>query len=214
MKKHLSVLLIIMILLPVLTFSEGFHFSYRNGVEFGDTLADVKSKENGYPNSEDTNFLYYGNLQLSSIGNSAINYNFTDGKLTSILIDYNQNYGGREEIDSRLEEYNKINDGLARKYGDPSSSNEEDAIEYLTGAFFWYKNYYESNAHTEKNLVSFNQWVLNDTDYDVVIQHVLFEVDSSDWGAPHYCVHFLSYQNTDKDRNDSDLMNSIVDNDL
>lgn len=214
MKKFLSVLLMVVFLFPILSFGESFHFSFRNGVEFGDSIADVKTKEDKMPDREDSGLLYYGSIQLSSIGHSALNYNFTDGELSLILIDYNQNYGGREEAGSRQEEYSKINEGLIRKYGEPSASDEENADEIPTGAFYWYKNYYESKSHIEKALDSVNQWVLEDQGYNVVIQHVLFEVDSSDWGLPHYYVHFLSYQKVEMDDNRTDEINSIVDNDL
>ena len=210
MRKFFCYLFVFAISLTFISnaFCEDFHFSFRNGIEFGNSVEDVKSKENTKPDAEDENFLFYPHLQLSSIGNSSINYNFENGKLYQIMIDYNSNYKGWDDTSSRTEEYKKINDGLIRKYGEPSASDEKGAHEFPLGAYYWYKNYYENGSSVTKELISFNQWIMADQEYNVAIQHVLFEVNN------RYCVHFLTYQTIDSEESETNKLNSIVDNDL
>lgn len=210
MKRFFSYLVVVVIALTFMSdaFCDEFHFSFRNGIEFGDGVEDVKSKEDTKPDTEKENFLFYPHLQLSSIGNSSINYNFENGKLYQIMIDYNSNYEGWDDTSSRTEEYKKINEGLIRKYGEPSVSDEEGANEFPLGAYYWYKNYYESGSSVSKELISFNQWIMTDKEYDVAIQHVLFEVNY------RYCVHFLTYQKIASEESEMNKLNSIVDNDL
>ncbi len=212
MKNFLLVILVIVFFLPVLASGEQTTFSYRNDIKFGDTIAEVKGKESISPESEDKGFLYYGKMVLSTIGNSGINYNFSDGKLTRIIVDYNQNYGGYDNVNNRNAEYEKINDGLIRKYGKPDVTSEEDATIYPFGGLYWYNNYHESKSYSEQQLISITQWLINDGINDISIEHVLFEVQSSDWGNPKYCVHMLTYQLCD-DKLNTELDQSI-DNDL
>ena len=213
-RKALLVLMVLVLMCPALAQGDNHHFSFRNDIRFGDSIEEVKEKEEANPKQENNGSLYYGDMLLSTIGNSAINYNFTDGKLVRIIVDYNQNYSGsgNDDTKKRAKEYNKINDGLIRKYGEPEVTDEKNAVLYPFGGYYWYKDYYENRSFSEQKLISINQWTLYDGDNNIVIEHVLFEVQSSDWGYSQYCVHMLTYQ-LNNEENDRSL-EEAVDNDL
>ena len=105
-------------------------FVFRKGIQFGDSMDSIREKEkDSGVLSEDEGHLYYTEKELSGIRNSSITYFFEDNGLKAITISYDTNMSSAKAE----KDYQVINEGLIRKYGDPL---EQEMINPYPGGLF------------------------------------------------------------------------------
>ena len=152
-------------------YAEYYDFSYRIDIRFGDDMETVIEKDSmvGGVMRRD-NYLRSYTFALSGIENSYINYYFYDNKLIEIGLLY-----GDVDLDDAIKNYDVINDGLKRKYGQPVE-NIENIKTYQDGAIEKYNKYGENDESiNNKNLNAKNQWIIDVGEGNtVVIEHILF----------------------------------------
>ena len=123
MKRLLRMLMVMLLLgnaaLCEVAEVEAFVFSFRNGVQWRDTLEIVKEKEAGeavvWEDDERLSQLSYGNASVSNF-TADLNYNFLDGELSFIHYTF-QNLPE--------EEWNYLADAVSSKYGEPITADSE-----------------------------------------------------------------------------------------
>lgn len=124
----LAVMLLAMLALPAMA-EEGF--TLRNGVQFGDTMEQVKAKETLEWNlaSCDDNSLQTEEGTVAGISGVTITYQFDeDGKLEEVYWELPY----RTSANSSDSDYSKIYKALAEKYGSPLGYTN-DACYIITG---------------------------------------------------------------------------------
>ena len=179
MRKLLSLVLVIMMLLTSIAYAE--EFTLRNGIMFGDTMDEVLTKEtfeidevkdgSGEDSTDDTSdeveFPYYITTQedtLAGIGNSYIKYRFDANKTLREAIYYFETYSSKDTSDS---DYESINKGLVRKYGSPLGYSNGDC-------------YIFTGAALENAVISVYLWELLDG-YGDIRDYDEWDVDTGDY---------------------------------
>ena len=227
MKKRLGAMLIMvgLILTPMSVAAEDIlrdipeieNFSLHSGTMFGDTVANVKSKEEeaGFFVSDETEMgvsdekMVFFNGMFAGISDSGLRYTFhRDKSYTSPLL-YSSMYGfGYEQghdYDSQSEDFDTITEELIKKYGDPIYNEGEGTpfilLNYkgnnmVTGwAEYNYKK--QAFASDEIGIFKYNQWIVKTEDNYVLIDHCIHGTwfnSSSSW----YYDHNLIYLSLDK----------------
>ena len=196
MKKVIAVLITVCLLLSVFcAFGEAAEeFVYRENVRFGDSLEQIRDLYNRKIYQMDTTWLLTMKQSLSGIPGSSIGYYFDEDKLNKITNFYriSKNTGYDKEIN--LEDYRIIEEGLIRKYGDPTPETSE-TIHYEGGGF----RFYTFAAWT---FGEGKQWVLPYGNHNVVIEHVIWNTDEDT------SMHLVTYQWVETDAE------AVVDSDL
>ena len=172
-------------------FAEVYVFSYRNDIRFGDDMETVIEKDpmvGGVMRRD--NYLRSYNFALSGIENSYINYYFDNNKLIEIELFY-----GDIDLDDAIKNYDVINDGLKRKYGQPAE-DIENIKTYKDGAIEKYNQYDENDdSINNKILNAKNQWILDVGEGNkIVIEHILFNYTNRN---KIHKYHSVTYQYID-----------------
>ncbi len=168
-------------------------FSFRHDIQFGDSMKTVINKigyEQNRIRNEDE--LYSYNLNLSGINNSSIFYTFSNDKLIAMQLRY-----GCNDTDTDIINYNSIEEGLKRKYGEPVE--DVDNTTYYGSAFYLFNNFDNGDKSVlAKTAIGKNKWIIKANDNDkIVIEHILFnyQYGTSKDGTPELkYYHVLSYQ--------------------
>lgn len=207
MKQFVSFFLMVCLaLLTVSCFSEEADiFSFRNEIHFGDSVEEVLSKEDpGFDKEEKKNgsvYLTLDKIKLSGFEDCGLAYFFEDNKLIAINVFYEQN--SQTYYDTNLLEpgYQKIEEGLTRKYGEPTETDPDEIESFGNGAVYYYG--YRRGfrfEHATQRIISVNNNKL-------IIEHTL--VYQRGKSRSSSCLHILSYQMIDQTNT-----NQIIDNDL
>lgn len=174
-------------------------FEFRNGIRFGDSMAEVqeKEKEKLYPRNDHT--LVCPKLTMSGIKGSVLYYYFTEDALTSIEIMYCSKSYTEASFETELaESYTTIEEGLERKYG-TGVHGFSDIAEVPEGLILYFG---------EEKLLSMSQRIPSYDGYDVVIDHVSVREPETETLSSY--VHAVSYSVIEHGL----TKNDIVDNDL
>lgn len=175
-------------------YAEDFIFSFKNDIRFGDSRSIVHSKERSVSLVPDNpNLLRIDNTTLSGIENSTVIFTFEYDKLIEIKLDY-----GDTKLDVALVNYETINDGQKRKYGQPVE-DVKNTITYGGGVIEIYKKWgLGEDKITNKMLNEENQWIINiGEEYKIVIEHILFNYlykQDEDSEPETLVYHSVSYQ--------------------
>ena len=115
---------------------------------------------------------------------------------------------GSSTLEVALKDYDTINEGLIRKYGNPITDIENATI-YPQGAISTIRNYgEESEKVSDKVENAINQWVINvDEEKHIIIEHVLLSYNYTKYSEPEPKVqHRLSYQYIESNSQSTDLI--------
>lgn len=179
-------------------------FMFRNGIQFGDSMGSVREKEKNTGNlSEDENHLRYSELKLSGIENSLLSYGFQNDSLVSITLSYDCSMS----IGKAKSDYERINEGLIRKYGEPIEK-EEDIKPFPGGLFERCEPIFTEPQISQQNIYGKNQWMIPiENGRTLVIEHMALSYSA----FLTYVLHILEYQYIDVSRVNT---YDIVDSDL
>jgi len=164
-QKIIACILVAMLTLMLLSsvaFGEDFHF--RNDISFGDSIDTILEKEG-------QTFEVYGDkvfspyMTLSGIPNSTITYFFDNHKLNKIFISYRVR--SSKNIDTMMDPYNMIEEGLEQKYG-PAITNLNDMI-------FYRGNLLDPDHNAARTYYAVSQRTLVNDDSIIVIEHALYK---------------------------------------
>ena len=188
-------------------------FSLHKGSMFGDTVADVKAKEEadgsaklGIDYTDTSMCIMFYDGTFAGIGDSTLRYAFTKNDNTLYMTTYMFRNNDEElvkSIDNQNEEFDYITDELTKRYGNPFF-DEGDGIPFIYGKYDGYgmnttgfaqyyidKELFDDSPNIE--LKRYNQWLIKAEDKYVLIDHFVLR----EGGAGYY--HWLSYVNFDED---------------
>ena len=171
-------------------------FSYRNGIQFGDSRDAIREKELGRgSNVADTGELLYKDIVLSGIKHSSIYYRFDEeGCLSGIKLRYDNTNPNLQDCDYHGSKYDIIENGLQEKYGDEVDS---ELLMAPGGVVFDLREHYYGVT-----FIKSSQRIVNyDEKQEIVIQHVLAKAPDGD-----FYWHYLSYQLLDKNAENVDIV--------
>ena len=178
MKSFCRFFIIVIIVLSI--FSNSYaEFEYRNGIRFGNSIEDVLEKETvDLVNYQDKS-LVAESVTLSGIPNSKLVYRFSERKLEAIRIVY-----PADDKEVQEKDYNTIEAGLQRKYGDGSDILEDSII---------IRDYGLYEAINDKHVTSYinNQRIVSDDGKDIIIDHLMSTFETNK-GRVTY-LHRLDY---------------------
>ena len=157
MKKAISILLVILLLsLSISVYAEPF--SLRNGIFFGDTMEEVKSKEQlKYINGKEDKNWFRGTI--ANVDDSEVSFYFD--KETGQLTDMSYYLGARSTV--YRSNYDEIKESLIKKYGNPLGN---------TGGYFhvivgkavesYIRGKTIANMYNSKDdLLDYDEWLIN-----------------------------------------------------
>lgn len=196
MKKILMSLLVFILVFSQLSITTAEGFSLRNGISFGDTFDEVKSKETLAFEKIDAEFEdddeekeYPYTLRtvegtIAGIDDSYITYKFNRNKKLCEVQYFFQGYTNKDLIDS---DYEKINQGLIRKYGNPLGFSNGKSFIITGGAIEG-----AVLGYTIMQLIGgvgdmrdYDEWVLYCNEYNVKIEQACYY-----WGQSYSDIHY------------------------
>lgn len=179
MRKVVALVMVLIVSLSVTSaWAEGF--SLRNGISFGDTMEEVRSKEElniketdnelkadeEYPYSLTTQ-----NGTVAGVANSYIVYNFDKNKQLREVIYWLKESSSSANIDA---EYSSVNAGLVRKYGEPLE-NKDGRTHVVVGSAIDLANYSVRLLNAfggYAGIRDYDEWVVFENGYNVKIEQV------------------------------------------
>lgn len=214
MKKWFSVLLVVVLLFSSTALADEpvVDFSIRNGVKFGDSVDDVKSKDGAFSNSKDSpysNFVYdpvtffatkeiypHSLSEDIELANAPVTlyYMFTDAGLKEILYMTSTNAREKPSMQSLESAYDVLEKALVEKYGEKLSP--DDPLTYMieapgvgeitrttNGVDPWGSPYSYIKVQNSTWLVKYN-------DYSVKIDLYCYRTDASSvyFGLSYYMI--------------------------
>ena len=216
MKKYVSCVLALAIILSCTSISYAEEFSIRNGIQFGMSIEQVRSIEekNGSPKYEDVkdydskHYPGYSVLKIAtaSIGGidtssyGKIVYCFDKNKHLDCIV---YEFGTHFPKASADEKYVKIKKTMEEKYG---KSIDEGTYLVKTPVYYrwdWYKSMYGRLYHN-------NQWVIRFENYYVVIDLVELAMAGGTANNLNSVQVILEYKIVDA-QTINDLLQNIVD---
>lgn len=201
MKKTVSILLALLLVLSLCTGALADEFTLHSGIVFGDTLETVKEKEAGKMTIQDgskdkTNKVWFNGTIAGMEGHVRYDFDEDTGKLIEMLYTFN----GMPKSDECDDAYKTLKDGLLRKYGSPLG-NTGGTIHIITGQGFEYAamliNLYESTNIGSGDIRDYDEWIVECDGYYVKIDLVSFYIKASD---TDYKINLSYHYFTDKDR--------------
>ena len=219
MKNWLTRLLCALLALSCIPFAlADVEFTLRNGIEFGDTMETILTKETTLEReSEDSNWF---NGRIAGYDNATCGFYFDDdGKLDGM------DYKFGEEVctsrDTMNDVYKKLYQSLVRQYGTPLG-NTSGSCYLITGPAvtqmaLWVYFVVPLAEGSAGDYVDYDEWVVEADGYNVKIDIVSYYFRDSDYEYSYYVD--LSYQYfTDADLeeavNEKQSEQEEVDNDL
>ena len=212
MKKTISIILCMAIACSFLLCSTASAakdepFTLRNGIQFGDTIEEVKEKEKELTldgdviESADVFTLEYKGTIAGAEGEATFYFDKENKTLTDLQYEFTSS--DSKEI---AQIYNKIKDSCNRKYGDALSLDEGNvftitgkAIEYAV-----FSTYLNSQMGNDSDIVDYGEWVVYGEDgNNVKIENVVYYNISNFAGSsyPHYYVvasyHYFTQEELD-----------------
>lgn len=174
-------------------------FSLRNGIMFGDSMDEVRSKEKlpidevdataekdeDYPYSLTT---FRGTV--AGVDGSYIVYNFDDNKQLREVIYWLKESSSSANVDA---EYSSVNAGLVRKYGEPLA-NKDGKTHAVVGSAIDLTNYTVGLMNAfggYAGICDYDEWVVFENGYNVKIEQVEYYAGQSRSKANYQQV--LSY---------------------
>lgn len=201
MKRYVSVIILTLLVFSAFSASAE-NFVLRNDITFGDSIDDVQRKET-IPlekiddtfddGDEDQDYPYTISTKkdtVAGIGGSYITYKFDkENKLREVQYFFSE-YTNRKFIDSDFE---KVNQGLIRKYGKPLGFSNWTTYIITGGALKGADLVYTLMQLVDGigDMVDYDEWVVFYDGYNVKIEQVCFYWGTS-YSDIHY-VHSLSY---------------------
>lgn len=195
MKKTICIIIALLMIFascPALADS----FSLRGGIEFGDTVEEVKEKETAAFAEEGSDYLKTGSITLATIEDANIKYYFSDeGLLTDILYDFRST----KSKDTASDNFSTLYDGLTRKYGKPINT-DSDSMYIIIGKAF--ETAAESVAvrlwlDGSADILSHSEWVKDYKKFNVKIDLVEYYIETQN--ALSYCYKISYKYFTDAD---------------
>ena len=219
MKKIISLLLISIILGNcAVSFAEE-EFQLRNGIQFGDTLEEVKQKETltiQSSSADKTNNVWFDGTIAGMKGSVRYDFDEETGKLTDMMYDFDST-SDRDSIDNN---YSTLQKSLTRKYGNPIG-NTGGNLELITGpaienaamAIALYRYLLSGGG----DFRDYDEWIVKSNGYNVKIDLVCYYVRDKSYDYTYYNVvsyHYYTdedYLNAIQEKIDE---NAAIDNDL
>ena len=190
-------------------------FQLRYDILFTDSKETVKKKlitsvgEDGFSESSSGDRVSVYGLTMSGIPGCFVSFDFSSN---DELNDYSITYKLSEWVSksSVTAEYDTINEGLIRKYGNPLDEYSDSYP--IEGSAVYY-------ARTAEKVYGHNKWVINCGKYFVKIDHVLCSSMIGQEGFDHVLsYHYFTQNEVDAKKQITqyliDYKNDSVDNDL
>ncbi len=180
-------------------------FSLHSGTVFGDSISDVKKKEQeaGFSvheeNSKDGKHSIFYKGKFANINDSYLLYRFDK---TGKVYNTRYSFGDIENFDGQSKNFATIASELKKKYGDPLFDEGEGIpfvlLEYndsnsITGWACYYSRR-QIFSSDEVEIYNCNQWLFKLDDYYLLIDHSLVGTDMLGWTY----AHELSYTYLDE----------------
>ena len=190
MKRIISALLCLSILLTLPLSSLAEEFTLRNGIMFGDTMDDILAKEKTLTRKEDDSNWFTG--KIAGYNDADCGFYFdAEGKLKSMDYDFSNSCTSRE---STNEVYKKLYNSLVRQYG-KAKGNTGGSCELITGpamtnmAIWVYL--LGSMDKCAGDYYDYDEWVIDTNGYHVKIDLISYYYRDSDYEYSYFCD--LSY---------------------
>lgn len=205
MRKYISILLTISILtVCVIGTACAEDFQLRNGILFGDTLEIIKQKETlPFKSITDDNLkAWFGNGKISGIdGQVRFDFDEETGKMKEMLYAFDTT-DNKEFVDS---DYEKLKNGLLRKYGTPLG-NTGGKINLITGEAFDYAAlliYLYQYIKGDGDFRDYEEWIVKCDGYNVKIDLVSYYYRDKDYNYTYQNLISYHYYT------DEDALNAI-----
>lgn len=172
------------------------NFSLRGGIEFGDTVEEVKEKETAAFTEEESNCLKTESITLATIEDANIEYYFNDeGLLTDILYDFRST----KSKDTASVNYSTLYDGLTRKYGKPINTDSDSMYIIVGKAYETAAGVVAVNLwlNDSADILSHSEWVKEYKKFKVKIDLVEYYLETQN--ALSYCYKISYKYFTDAD---------------
>ena len=201
MKRLLALILFGMLLISANAFAE--EFTLRNGIAFGDTMDDVLTKETfaidgirDECDDEDISSMPYPYWirteysTLAGIPDSNIMYRFNaDKQLREVIYNFRGKSGSTETKDVADTEYNTVNSGLIKKYGEPLGFSDGTCYIITGGAFEDALRFLNLMFYGE--LYDYDEWDVKCDDYHVKVEQLEYGAGISKNNASYF--HKIGY---------------------
>lgn len=228
MKKFTTLLITLMVLFSFCYSANAEEFTLRNGIAFGDSMEDVKSKETIAIDTIDDEFgendaesdhpysITTKEDTVAGISGSQIFYHFDKDKKLCEVVYFFASSSNKDIIDSN---YETINSGLVRKYGSPLGNSNGKSHIITSSAINDAVLIYEimKMVGGVGDMRDYDEWIVRCDNYNVKIDQVCYYAGSS-YSDINY-MHCLGYKYfTDemlKDKqNEKKEQQETVDNDI
>lgn len=222
MKKIISLILMIAILISVSAFAEG-DFTLHSGVKFGMSLNEVRTceSENGFTlekylsgNTYNTN-----SGKIAGLDSSRIYYSFDGDKLVQAKYEFptGSDYAYNQSVEESKSDYAKISDLLNEKYGISEYNtltgkiyavskmiDTGDAV--LTCSSFGEHDLWKQSdrawANTDYTTISYEEWLIEQPDGSgIYIHHCLYKNANNDANETLHKIYYTIF--------DAEIISSI-----
>jgi len=181
MKRVTSLVLVCILLFGCLSGAIAEDFQLRNGIQFGDDLETVKSKETltiQDGSTDKTNKVWFDGKIAGIEGSVRYDFDEETGKLIEMLYIFDETTS-KDTVDSN---YTTLYQSLVRKYGNPLG-NTGGSIYTIIGSVFeyWALHKWLTELLDGKNdYRDYDEWIVNCDGYNVKIDLVSwYDRDSS-----------------------------------
>ncbi len=198
MKRCVSILVALVFVIGISTFAfaeDGF--TLRNGILFGDTMADILNKETKLTRSGDDSNSFKGTIAGYSGAECTFSFD-DDDKLVSMNYTFGSSICGSSR-DTTKDVYKKLYDSVVRQYGKPLGNtggkcylitgpaiDSMSLVVYLLGTLDGYKGDY----------IDYDEWTLRYDEYNVKIDLISYYYRDKDYDY-HYTVGLSYHKYTD-----------------
>lgn len=198
MKKLISLCLIMVLCLTLCPFAYADSFTLRNGIQFGDTIDDVKQKEKDLTlekedESSDSFTLKYTGEIAGMDGTATFYFDKDEKKLTDLKYSIET-----DNLSEMFDIQRKIKDSCIRQYGDPVVLDEDETTFPIKGKAIDYAAYavYMNRQLGEKSYIwDYDEWVVFGEDgNNTKIESVSYYDTSNFLGTEYtHCYVDVSY---------------------
>lgn len=191
--RFLVVTLACMLLITSCVYAE--EFTLRSGIQFGDTLEVIASKEKTLKRDSEDSDSFTG--RIAGFDNASCDFYFDDeNKMISMLYEFDC-----YSKESTKTKYKTLYDSLVRKYGKPEG-NTGGSCELITGPALnrmtmWVYLFGELDGWSA-DYYDYDEWIVECDDYYVKVDLVSYYYRDSDYEYT-YVIDLSYHQYTDED---------------
>ena len=165
MRKYVWVVCVVFLSLFSIAFAQQKEFTFRNGIQFGDTMEDVISKETltlverKYSQSNDLYLETSKDYSIGTVEHVKIRYDFSNNSL--FRISWYMDYSADKSMQDS--NYSELKKALISKYGSPLSlgknQHSKQKTSMLAGTLDTIE--YLHNTDQEGNLIYYSEWLFD-----------------------------------------------------